>query len=31
MSSAGICVVSGMAYGIDSCAHEGALKEKAAP
>ena len=26
ISSAGICVVSGMAYGIDSCAHEGALK-----
>ncbi|MGI6175519.1 MAG: DNA-processing protein DprA [Christensenellales bacterium] len=28
LSDAGICVVSGMAEGIDSCAHNGALKGK---
>ena len=25
LAAAGVCVVSGLAYGIDSCAHEGAL------
>ena len=30
LAEAGVCVVSGLAYGIDACAHEGALEGKGA-